>query len=138
MRKWKSTSYWVGRVQDVSHRQRGLNQLHLQIHTSVSVPNAITKMPPHRVLCVDTSLEYYIVFQGVIASEGRRLEICQSGWESDGGTLKPLTRHSSLSTNMLSMCKCGNVAVPVQEMCGDVCHLLPQTTSSKLSESLLA
>ena len=91
-------------MQDVS-----FYQLHLQVHTSVSVSNAITKMPPYRVLCVDTSPEYYIVFQGVIASEGRRLEICQSGWESDGGTLKPLTCHSSLSTNMLSLCKCGNV-----------------------------
>ena len=26
----------------------------------------------------------------------------------------------------------------MQEMCGDVCHLLPQITSSELSESLLA
>ena len=59
---------------------------------------------------------------------------CQSGWESDGGTLKPLTCHSSLFINMLSMCKCGNV----QNICGDVCHLLPQITSTKLSELLLA
>ena len=79
------------------------DQLHLQVHTSVSAPNAITKMPPHRVLYVDTSPEYYIVFQGDVASEGRRLGICQSVWESDGGTLKPLTCHSSVSTNMPSM-----------------------------------
>ena len=124
-------------MQDVSHRQRSFYQLHLQVHTSVSAPNAITKMPPHRVLSVDTSLEYYIVFQGVIASEGRRLEICQSGCESDGGTLKPLTCHSSLSTNMLPMCKCGNVQCPCRK-CVEMCHLLPQITSSKLSESLLA
>ena len=78
-----------------------------------------------RVLCVDTSPEYYIVVQGVIASEGRRLKICQSEWESDGGTLKPLTRHSSLSTNMLSMCKCGNVQCPCRKcvvMCVIYCH----------------
>ena len=82
------------------------DQLYLQVHTSVSAPNAITTMPPHRVLYVDASPEYYIIFQGVIASDGRRLGFCQSGWESDGGTLKPLTCHGSLSTNMLSMCKC--------------------------------
>ena len=32
----------------------------------------------------------------------------------------------------------GYDAVPVQKSCGDVCHLLPQITSSKMSKSLLA
>ena len=66
IRSWKSTFCWVRQVQNVSHMQRSFYQLHLQVHTSVSVSNAIIKMPPHRVLCVDTSPEYYIVFQGVI------------------------------------------------------------------------
>ena len=101
------------------------DQLHLQVHTSVSAPNAITKMPPHRMLNVDASPEYNIVFQRVIASKGMRLGFCQSGWESDGGTLKPLTCHSSLSTNMLSMCKC-NVQCPCRKvavmLCVIYCH----------------
>ena len=65
--------------------------LHLQVHTRVLAPSAITKMPLHRVLYVGTLPVYHIVFQGVIPSERRRLGFCQSWWESDGGTLTPLT-----------------------------------------------
>ena len=40
------------------------DQLHLKVHISVSAHNAIIKMPPHRLLYVNISPEYYIVFQG--------------------------------------------------------------------------
>ena len=66
--------------------------------------------------------------QGAIASEGRRLQCVSVGWERDGGTLKPLKCHSSLSTNTLSMCKCVNVlrcsarAKNVVVMCVIYCH----------------
>ena len=83
----------------------------LKVHTGVAAPNAITKMPPHRVLYVDTSPQYYIVFHGVR--------------ESDGDTLKPLTCHSSLPTNMLSICICGNVQCLCRKIvvrCVIYCH----------------
>ena len=37
-------------------------QLRLQVHTSVSACTAITKMPPYRVLYVDTSPEDFLWF----------------------------------------------------------------------------
>ena len=131
---------WAGARSKPSAKTFG--QLRLQVHSSVSAPIVIIKMPPHRLLNVDTSPRHFFVVQGVIASEGRRLDCCQCGWESYGGTLKPFKYLSSLSTNMLSMCKCSRMCVTMHcscwkyvVMCVIYCHKL---TCSKLSKSLLA
>ncbi|MES9880567.1 MAG: hypothetical protein ABW185_06755 [Sedimenticola sp.] len=93
------------------------DQLRLEVHINASTPTAMTNMPPTSSVVRGHITRSYYVIRGVVGREGCRLDCCQYGWESNGGTLKPSKCMKPLPTNMLSTCKCSGMCDTMRCQC---------------------
>ena len=119
----RPTSCGFGRVRHLSHRQIRFIIAFLGPYTCLCSHCHIQKAPAPSVVCRHVTRAFLLCSRG----EGRRLDCCQCGCESDRGALKPLKCLNSLSTNMVWKCSgmCVVMQCPCRKsvvMCVTYCH----------------
>ena len=96
----RPTSCGFGRVRHLSHRQIRFIIAFLGPYSCLCSHCHIQKAPASSVVCRHVTRAFLLCSRGY-SHEGRRLDCCQCGCESDRGALKPLKCLNSLFTNML-------------------------------------